>query len=127
MAAPRKKKKLTQRERTENAAMKKQLLEKGVIPPDKTRLNRKQFAKEVLAEFDGEFGGIEDTLYLYKAISCMVSPDMRKVTSEQVGVLKLLKIAMETKKFMEGLSQEGRSQYTIGEYVEKVVFPVTRL
>lgn len=127
MAAPRKKKKLTQRDKTERAAIKKQLQQKGIIPPDKTRLNRKKFAKEVLAEFDGDFGGIEDTLYLYKAIGCMVGPDMREVTSEQVGVLKLLKIAMETKKFMKGLSQEGRSQYTLGEYVEKVVLPITRL
>jgi len=126
MAAPRKKK-LTQREKTERAAIKKQLQEDGIIPPDKVRLNRKKFAKEVLTEFDGKFGGIEDTLYLYKAIGCMVGPDMREVTSEQVGVLKLLKIAMETKKFMNGLSQEGRSQYTIGEYVEKVVLPIRKL
>ncbi|ADY55128.1 hypothetical protein Sgly_0771 [Syntrophobotulus glycolicus DSM 8271] len=121
-----KKKRLTQREKRLMAEAKKELQKRGVLPPDKARLNRKKFAAEVLAEFD-EFGGIEDTLYLHKAIYCMVGPDMREVSSEQVGVLKLLKIAIETKKFMKGLSSEGRSQYTIGEYIDKVVHPIMRL
>lgn len=125
MAATRKKR-LTQREKAEKAAFKKRMQGKGILPPDKPRLNRKKFAAEVLAEFDG-FGGIVDALYLYKAIGCMVGPDMREVTSEQVGVLKLLKIAVETKKFMEALSAEGRKQYTIGEYLDEVVLPITRL
>lgn len=124
--AATKKKRLTQREKAENAAFKKRMQDKGLLPPDKPKLNRKKFAADVLAEFD-EFGGIEDTLYLLKAIRCMVGPDMREVTSEQVGVLKLLKIAVETKKFMNGLSSEGRTQYTIGEYLDKVVLPITRL
>ena len=50
MAAP-KKKKLTQREKTLNARVKKQLQEEGVLPPDKPKLNRKKFAKEVLEEW----------------------------------------------------------------------------
>lgn len=71
--------------------------------------------------------GYESILYLRKAIGCMVGPDMREVTSEQIGVLKLLKIAVETKKFMKALEAEGRTQYTIGEFVDKVVLPITRL
>jgi len=122
-----KQKRLTQREKAERAAFKKQMQEKGVFPPDKPRLNRKKFAKEVLAEFNNEFGGIEDTLYLYKAIGCMVGPSMREVTSEEVGVLKLLKIAIETKRFMKGLYGEGCRQYTIEEYLDKVVIPIVRL
>ena len=38
---PTKKKRLTQREKAERAAMKKQLQAEGVLPPDKPRLNRK--------------------------------------------------------------------------------------
>jgi len=120
-------KKLTQREKAFNAQIKKKLQEEGRIPPDKPKLNRKKFAKEVLAEFDGSFGGIADTLYLYKAIGCMVGPNMFEVTSEQVGVLKTLKIAIETKKFIEALRAEGQTEYTIGEYLNKVVLPITRL
>lgn len=124
--AATKKKRLTQREKAENAAFKKRMQDKGLLPPDKPKLNRKKFAAEVLAEFD-EIDVYDSILYLRKAVGCMVSSDMQEVTSEQVGVLKLLKIAVETQKFEKALSAEGRTQYTIGEYLDKVVLPITRL
>lgn len=49
---PTKKKRLTQREKAERAAMKKQLQAEGVLPPDKPRLNRKKFARETWAEWE---------------------------------------------------------------------------
>ncbi len=103
--AATKKKRLTQREKRLRAEAKKELQAEGKIPPDKPRLNRKKFAEEVLAEFH-EMGGIEDVLYIYKAIACMVGPKMPKITAEQVGVLKMLKIAVETKNFTR---RSGRS------------------
>ncbi len=66
-------------------------------------------------------------LYLRQAIGCMVSPDMNRVTEEEVGVLKLLKIAVESERFSKALKAEGRSQYTIGEYAEKVILPILKL
>nr|DAF18015.1 MAG TPA: hypothetical protein [Caudoviricetes sp.] len=98
----------------------------GILPPDKARLNRKKFAREVMAEF-GAMDVFAADLYLRRAIGCMVSEDMTRVSEEQVGVLKLLKIAVETQKFMRALEAEGRKQYTIGEYVDKVVHPVRKL
>lgn len=44
------KKRLTQREKAERAAIKKQLQKEGFLPPDKPRLNRKKFARETWAE-----------------------------------------------------------------------------
>lgn len=125
MAAP-KKKKLTQREKAERAAFKKRMQEEGRLPPDKPRLNRKKFAKEVLTEFE-QMDVLRADFFLRKAIGCMVSADMREVTSEEVGVLKLIKIAVETSKFHDALKAEGRTEYTIGEYADKVVLPVIRL
>ena len=125
MAAP-KKKKLTQREKTLNARDKKQLQEEGVLPPDKPKLNRKKFAKEVLEEW-GEMDTYGSLLYLQRAIGCMVSADMRTVDAEQVGVLKLLKIALETQKFMKELEEKNQTTYTIGEYIDKVVLPIRKL
>ena len=52
---------------------------------------------------------------------------MHEVTPEQVGVLKLLKLAVEMEKFMKALEAEGRDKYTIGEYHEKVCAPVMNL
>lgn len=121
-----KKKRLTQREKTENARIKKEMQKEGILPPDKARLNRKKFAREVMAEFKA-MDVLAADLYLHRAIGCMVSADMPRVSEEQVGVLKLLKIAVETQKFMEALKAEGRTQYTIGEYIDKVVRPVRDL
>ena len=121
-----KKKRLTQREKAERARIKKKLQEDGVLPPDKPRLNRKKFAREVLAQF-GAMDAYSADLYLRQAIGCMVSPDMNRVTEEEVGVLKLLKIAVESERFSKALEAEGRSQYTIGEYAEKVILPILKL
>ena len=123
---PKGKKRLTQREKAERAAIKKQLQADGVLPPDKPRLNRKKFAREVLAQF-GAMDAYSADLYLRQAIGCMVSPDMNRVTEEEVGVLKLLKIAVESERFAKALEAEGRIQYTMGEYIEKVVLPILKL
>lgn len=121
-----KKKRLTQRQRDERARIKRKLQEDGILPPDKPRLNRKQFAAEVWAEFD-KMDAFTASLYLHRAVGCMVGPDMKRVTPEEVGVLKLMKLAVETQKFMARLKEEGREQYTVGEYIETVVFPITNL
>lgn len=122
----KKRKKMTNREKAERAEVKRELQGMGIIPPDKPRLNRKKFAEEVLAEYE-LLEAYTAYLYLRKAIGCMVGPDMKEITAEQIGVLKVLKIAVETKKFMEALKSEGQTQYTLGEYLDKVVLPITRL
>lgn len=121
-----KKKKLTQREKAFRAEAKKELQAKGVIPPDKPRLNRKKFAQETFAEFQ-EMEPFRAHHFLRQAIGCMVGPDMREVTAEEVGVLKLLKLAVEMDKFSEVLKAEGRTEYTIGELADKVVIPILKL
>lgn len=47
-----KKKRLTQKEKKQNAEIKKKLQEEGIIPPDKPRLNRKKFVDEAMKEWD---------------------------------------------------------------------------
>ena len=121
------KKKMTQREKNLRAKTKKQLQAKGILPPDKPRLNRKKFAKEVVQEWETTMNEYTDLLYLSKAMHCMVGTDMKVVTPEAVGVLKAMKIAMETKKFIHRLEEEGQNQYTVGEYVDEVVLPIINL
>lgn len=106
---PQKKKRLTQREKDRRAAIKKQLQEEGFLPPNKPRLNRKKFAREVWDEFNA-MDTFTGDFYLRRAIVATVGPDMHEVTPEQVGVLKLLKLAVETEKFMKALEAEGRDQ-----------------
>lgn len=126
MVMPKGKKRLTQREKAERAAIKKQLQADGVLPPDKPRLNRKKFAREVWEDFS-EMDVYTADFYLRKAIMATVGPELHEVTSEQVGILKLMKLAVETDRFMRQLKTEGREQYSIGEYVEKVYNPVMNL
>ena len=120
------KKRLTQREKAERAKAKKWAQENCLLPPDKPRLNRRKFAAEVVAEFRLMDVFVAD-YYLRQAIFYMVSADMKEVTAEQVGVLKALKLAIETKRFMERLEAEGRETYTYGELIDEVILPITNL
>ena len=124
-----KKKRLTQREKAERAAIKKKLREDGLLPPIKPRLNRKKFARETWAAFDAFYKAepIRAELSLLKAIGFMVGPDMKEVSPEEVGVLKLLKLAVEYDAFLKKLEEEGREKYTYGELIDEVILPITNL
>ena len=52
---------------------------------------------------------------------------MREVTPEEVGVLKLLKLAVEMDKFSQRLKAKGRDTYTLGELSEEIIMPVLKL
>lgn len=120
------KKRMTRREKDMRAQAKKELQAEGVLPPDKPRLNRRKFAREVWAEYEA-MDPFRREIFLLDAISCMVGPDMPKVTPEEVGVLKVLKLAVEMEKFSRRLKAEGRDSYTLGEISEKVIMPVLKL
>lgn len=124
-----KKKRLTQREKAERAAIRKKLREDGLLPPVKPRLNRKKFARETWEAFDAFYKAepIRAELSLIKAISFMVGPDMREVSPEEVGVLKLLKLAIEYNTFLKKLESEGRTTYNYGELIDEVILPITNL
>ena len=122
-----KKKRITQKQKDFNAKFKKEMQDKGILPQDKPRLNRKKFAREVITEWDAVTEVSDLTFYLFKAIFSVVGKDMIRVTNEEIGILKVLKLALETKKFMENLKVEGRTEYRIGEYYEKVYDPIMKL
>ena len=124
-----KKKRLTQREKAERAVIRNKLREDGLLPPIKPRLNRKKFAREAWEAFDAFYRAepIRAELSLLKAIGFMVGPEMKEVSSEEVGVLKLLKLAVEYNAFLEKLETEGRTTYTYGELIDEVILPITNL
>lgn len=57
----------------------------------------------------------------------MVGPDMKEVSPEEVGVLKLLKLAVEYEAFLKKLEAEGRETYTYGELIDEVILPIKNL
>ncbi len=124
-----KKKRLTNKEKKFRAEVREDLRQRGIIPPVKTRLNRKKFAQEVQKEFYESFNGYSDIRYLYEAIALMIpsSEYETQITSEQIGVLKTLKLALEIKKFMEDKRAQGETEYKVGDLYEQVVKPVLNL
>lgn len=126
---PTKKKRLTQREMAERAPIKKQLQADGILPPDKPRLNRKKFAQETWEAYEAFYttSPIRAEVALIKAIGFMVGPDMKTVSPEEVGVFKLLKLAVEYEAFLKKLEAEGRTKYNYGELIDEVILPVTNL
>lgn len=128
MAAKNKYKKLTAREKKFNKEFRERLRESGVLPPVKTRLNRKNFSQEVNVEFEESFKRFSDQSYLYEAIAWMnpgKDPKL-KITPEQVGVLKVLKLAMALKKFHEEIRARGETEYKVGDLFE-IVNPILKL
>ncbi len=123
--AKKKYKRLTQREKDERAASRKRLREEGLLPPRKPSLNRKKFAADVMAEYRAS-SWAKLSIYLHQAIACMTDDEMTEVTSEQVGVLKTIKIALEMKRFYEQLEAEGRDTFKQKELLD-VVYPIYNL
>lgn len=121
-----KKKRMTNREKQERAAMKKRLQEEGFLSPDKPRLNRKKYIEEAIAEWDGR-----DTeclvwdLYLIRAIFHLLGhKSVGKISPEAVGVAKVLKLAVRLKKFETELKEKGQDKYTVGElydYIKDII------
>ena len=124
-----KKKRLTQREKAERAATKKRLQARGVLPPNKPRLNRKKFAQETWAEWTALLAEnrLGAAMALCRAVSFTTDSELLEVTPEQVGILKAMKIAVEYEKFLQKLETEGRSDYSIGELADEVILPVWKL
>jgi hypothetical protein len=125
LATKKKYKKMTNKEKQHAKEFREELREKGILPPVKPKLNRKKFAKEVREEWQ-EHG---DIFYLHKAFGCMIPSGEfeTNISPEQIGALKVLKIAIEYKKFEEDLKAKGETTYSVGELYEKVIAPIINL
>lgn len=125
MPAKKKYKKKTNAEKKMDKEIREELRKKGFLPPVKPKLNRNKFAKEVREEWQ-EHG---DIFYLHKAIGCMIPSGeyKTKISPEQIGALKVLKIAIEYKKFEKDLEAKGVTKYSVGELYEKVIAPILNL
>lgn len=121
-------KKLTNAEKKMNKEITAKLRDEGIIPPAKPKLNRKKFAIEVNKEWDENIG-YGDLLYLTEAIAWMnpgATPSL-SISAEQIGVLKVLKLAIEIKKYKEEKTSKGETKYTLKEYYDNVISPILKL
>ena len=128
MAKVKKYKRLTLAEKKIRKEVREELRADGIIPPVKTRLNRKKFSQEVLDEYKLSICKYDDVIYLHEAMSWFLpSKETKKITPEEVGVMKMMKIAIELKKFYEEKLKQGESKYKPSEVYEKIVLPIKEL
>lgn len=121
IVAAKKYKPLTKREKKFNKELKDRMIQKGIVPPPKPRLNRKKFIDEALKQWENR----DDELMLYdvyllKAIYCMIGhrDSNLKITKEGIGVAKVLLLAVRFKEFSDKLRNEGKKEFTVGEQYE---------
>lgn len=121
-------KRLTRAEKAFNKEFKERMIAEGVLPTPKPKLNRKKFISETMKEFK-EMNKFEDIRYLYEAIGIMIpsSESRRAITPEQVGVGKLLRLAIELRKFNQDKHDKGETKYKLDELYEKAIKPILDL
>lgn len=118
-----KKKRLTQKEKKQNAQIKKELQEKGIIPPDKPRLNRKKFVDGAMEEWNNRPQCYIWEIYLLEALSFIIGRTEGRsfrVSLEAVGAAKVLKLAIRIYQFHMKLKEEGRTEYKAVEELEYI-------
>lgn len=116
-----KKKPMTKAEKKFRAEVKKDMQERGILPPDKPKLNRKKYIVEAREEWNNRDREcyVWD-VYLHEAISHTLGLTDRQLRAspEAVGVAKTLKLAIRLKEFHEKIKAEGRTEYTLKELYE---------
>lgn len=113
------KKRLTLKEKKHNAELKKELQKKGIIPPDKKKLNRKKFIDDTIEKWrERGFGAVFYEIYLLQAVMIMCGHHDRnyRVSPEAVGAAKCLAIAMR----LAELKEQNEEAKTVGELMEKI-------
>ncbi len=120
-----KKRNMTNKEKQHAKAFREELRKEGILPPIKPKLNRSKFAKEVHEQWQ-EHG---DIFYLSEALAWMIPSGNFKsnITLEQVGALKVMKLAVALKQFEGELKAEGKTNYNAMDMYKNVVEPIVKL
>ena len=118
-----KRKCLTQKEKKYNAQFKREMQEKGIIPPDKPKLNRKKYVDGAMEEWNNRAVSCAWEIYLIRAIGLVMAKKEGRsfrVSLEAVGAAKVLKLAVRLRQFSKKLEEEGRKEYKVTEMLEYV-------
>ena len=124
--AKKKYKRMTATEKRLRKECKQDLVARGVLPPPKKPLNRKKLCKEVHAAI----GQSKLSTYrLREALPWMLPPPepMRPITPEEVGVLKLVQLAIDLDRFWVEKAAEKKDSATYEEIYQEVVRPILEL
>lgn len=123
-------KKLTNKEKSLRREVRKDMVEMGVLPPPKQRLNRKKFISETREEFNQSMNNFESMRYVFEAISWLLPTGegkYTKITAEEVGVAKILKLSMELKKFHKSKIDSGETEYKLMDLYNDIISPILKM
>lgn len=113
-------KRLTKKEKKIRAEIRKDLKEKGVIPPDKKRLNRKKFIEEAKKEI----AKVNYEMFLNLVASLNIVMDRRdrnlNISTEAIGAAKAVKLAIRMKQFEKMVEERGDTKYSVKELLEYI-------
>lgn len=114
---------MTKREIKERAKIKKSLQAKGILPPDKKKLNRKKFIDEAREEWEKrDLGFTLWDFYIQQALVWMTSYTDRNLrpSPQAVGAAKVYKIALRFKEFEDEKKRLGETKYKFKELYESL-------
>lgn len=121
---------MTEKEKKARRKLREKLRKDGILPPPKKRLDRKKYAREIMERYKSEkYKHIEFTAVIDIAIGCMIPSENVPlgVTPEQLGVLKMLHMAMEMYDCMHQAEGNDPKEMTVGEVYEKIIKPIWEL
>ena len=107
----------------QRAKIKKSLQAKGLLPPDKKRLNRKKFIDEAREEWKKrDLGCILWDYYIQQALVWMTSYTAMNLRPfpQVVGAAKVYKIALRFKEFEDEKKRLGETKYKFKELYESL-------
>lgn len=121
---------MTNSERKLRQRTKKQLIEAGVLPPPKKRLNRKKYIEQAWAEYAAQPADLTADAYacLLKAISAVTNHRDRNTLNpslEAIGAAKVLKLAAAIRKFERDARLRGEATYKTADLID-VINPILR-
>lgn len=112
-------KRLTKKEKEIRAEIRKDLKEKGVIPPDKKRLNRKKFIEEAKEEWRNAEAFLLLPYFKDAFGIIMGLTDKRlNISMEAIGAAKVIKLAIRMKQFEKMVEERGDTKYSVKELFE---------
>lgn len=128
----KKRRRMTKADIARRARAKKELQAEGIIPPDKPRLNRKKFAREAGKLFNENLT-LMDAEYVRRAMVLLCPLDegsikaTRRFSDQQVGIMKVIRLANDLKRFEKEKIAEGATKYPIDEMIKQVLVPIMKL
>lgn len=114
---------MTKKEIKLRAEIKKSLQAKGLLPPNKKKLNRKKFIDEAREQWEKrDLGCLLWDFYIQQALIWMTSyTDMNlRLSPQAVGAAKVYKIALRFKEFEDEKKRLGETKYKIKELYESL-------